>query len=359
VQTRFLLLPALLAAMFVRTSDSSRYHRTAPDVIEVAKGVYCFISQPYGDVGLDGNSVAIVADEGVLVFDANGTPAASAAVLAELRKRTDKPVRVVVYSHWHWDHWYGTETYTHAFADVRVIAHEKARALMLGPAVEFNRPGLEQQLPAYVASLERKAESDPSIRPLAEEDRFFLDQKQHVHLVVPDETYSDRLTVHLGSREIQLLHYGRGVTPGDTLLYLPVERIVISGDLLVNPVSFALGSYPGDWLLVLERIEALAPLIIVPGHGQPLHDLTLLRAHITAMRIMLAAGADARKRGLDADQAKDAVLPKLRDVMVTMTGDDRSLNSQFRTYFVDWYMHRVYDELSGPLTDAIAPIPAK
>ncbi|HLJ54606.1 MAG TPA: hypothetical protein VKT77_06155, partial [Chthonomonadaceae bacterium] len=88
-------------------------------------------------------------------------------------------------------------------------------------------------------------------------------------------------------------------------------------------------------------------------------DLVLLRAHIAAMRIMLAAGADARRRGRDADQAKDDVLPKLRGAMVTMTGDDPSLNSQFRTYLVDWYMHRVYDELSGPLTDAIAPIPAK
>jgi hypothetical protein len=83
-----------------------------------------------------------------------------------------------------------------------------------------------------------------------------------------------------------------------------------------------------DGLLFLERVEALAPSIIIPGHGKPLHDLTLLRAHIQAMRIMLAAGADARTRGLDADQAKDEVLPKLRALMVTMTGDDATLNSQ-------------------------------
>jgi glyoxylase-like metal-dependent hydrolase (beta-lactamase superfamily II) len=158
---------------------------------------------------------------------------------------------------------------------------------------------------------------------------------------------------------IQLLHYDRAVTPGDTLLFLPAEKIVISGDLLVNPISFALSSYPSGWLLFLERVEALVPPIIIPGHGKPLHDLTLLRAHIQAMRIMLAAGADARTRGLDADQAKDEVLPKLRALMVTMTGDDATLNSQFRTYLVDWYMHRVYEELSGPLSDAISPIPAK
>jgi glyoxylase-like metal-dependent hydrolase (beta-lactamase superfamily II) len=72
---------------------------------EVAPGVHLFQTQPYGDVGLDGNSVAIVGDDGVLVFDANGTPAAARAVLGEIRKLTKLPVRYPVYSHWHWDHW--------------------------------------------------------------------------------------------------------------------------------------------------------------------------------------------------------------------------------------------------------------
>ena len=76
----------------------------------------------------------------MLVFDTNGTPRASAAVLAEIRKLTDQPVRWIVNSHWHWDHWYGTETYQQAFPDVRIVSHEKNRQLMMGPALEFNRP---------------------------------------------------------------------------------------------------------------------------------------------------------------------------------------------------------------------------
>jgi len=72
----------------------------------------------------------------------------------------------------------------------------------------------------------------------------------------------------------------------------------------------------------------------------------------------VAAGPDARA-GLDPDQAKDEVMPKLHDAMVAMTGGDAIMNVQFRTFRVDWYMDRVFDELSGPLTDAIAPIPPK
>jgi glyoxylase-like metal-dependent hydrolase (beta-lactamase superfamily II) len=122
-------------------------NRPVPSKTELAPGVLLFITSGYGDVGLDGNSIAILSRDGVLVFDTNGTPAAAAAVLAEIRKLTDRPVRWIVNSHWHWDHWYGTEIYQQAFPDVRIVAHEKTRALMTGPALEFNRPGLETQLP--------------------------------------------------------------------------------------------------------------------------------------------------------------------------------------------------------------------
>ena len=158
-----------------------------------------------------------------------GLPAASAAVLAEIRKLTDKPVKYVVNSHWHWDHWYGTEVYQQAFPGLRVVAQEKTRELMMGPALEFNRPGIERDLPGYIAGLERSA---PNSNELAEA-RFFLDQKKNVHHVFPNVTYTSQMTVFLGEREIRILHYGRAVTPsGDTLLYLPREKIVITGDLL-------------------------------------------------------------------------------------------------------------------------------
>ena len=245
-------LAILLAFIVTGLVVGAEHVRPAPKTIEVSKGVYLFISQPYGDVGLDGNSIAIVSNDGVLVFDTNGTPASSAMVLAEIRKLTPKPVRYVVYSHWHWDHWYGTETYTKAFPDVKVVAHEKSREMMAGPAIEFNRPGLESQLPGYLKDLEARAQSDRALQPLLEEDRFFLEQKKNAHLVLPNTTYQDRLVIHLGDREIQVRHHDRAVTPGDSFLYLPADKVVVTGDLLVNPISFALSSYPTGWLDTLE-----------------------------------------------------------------------------------------------------------
>jgi glyoxylase-like metal-dependent hydrolase (beta-lactamase superfamily II) len=156
-----------------------------------------------------------------------------------------------------------------------------------------------------------------------------------------------------------VLHYDRAVTPGDAFLYLPDEKIVVTGDLLVNPVSFALSSYPTGWLRTLEKIDALDARVIVPGHGAPLRDKGLLRAHMEVMRMLLQAGKEARARGLDADQMREEMMPRLGVLRERITGGNAKLNPQFDVYLVDWYLHRVLEEQNGPLTDAISAIPPK
>ncbi|MBK5254975.1 MAG: MBL fold metallo-hydrolase [Vicinamibacteria bacterium] len=338
-----------------------------PKRVEVAPGIYVFMTPPYGDVGLDGNSVVIVSNDGVLVFDTNGTPAAAENVLAQIRKLTDQPVTYVVNSHWHWDHWYGTEVYRRAFPEVHVITHEKTREMMMGPALTFNKPGLDQQLPGYLDDLAtRIAAAESTTPPLTglarmkgalSMGRFFLDQKRKAQHTFADVTFSDRLTVYLGDREIQVLNYGRAVTPGDALLYLPKEKVVVTGDLLVNPVSFALGVYPTGWLQALERIDGLDATVWIPGHGEPLRDKILLHATMDVFSELLRQGKEARAKGLKPAEAIAAIAPSLRDLRARITKDDPRTNGQFDLYLVSWYLHRVYDELSGPLTDAITPPP--
>ena len=172
----------------------------------------------------------------MLVFDTNGTPSAAEAVLAEIRKLTPPPVRYIVNSHWHWDHWYGTEVYTRAFPGVQVIAHEKTRMMMAGPAIEFNKPGLESQLPGYLQQLEeRVAKGEAMTPPSPPEPQLgsnsptaasFSSRRTSVAHTLPTMTYSTSMTLHLGGREIQMRHHDRAVTPGDTFLYLPKEKIV-------------------------------------------------------------------------------------------------------------------------------------
>jgi glyoxylase-like metal-dependent hydrolase (beta-lactamase superfamily II) len=343
--------------------------RPAPKKLEVAPGVFVFMTAPYGGVGLDGNAIVVVSRDGVLVFDSNGTPAAAARVLSEIRALTPQPVRYLVHSHWHWDHWYGAEVYQKAFPNVEIVVHEKTGALMAGPAIAFNKPGLERQLPDYIRSIERRiavgeattppAPDVPALRVAREEAGYFLEQKNSVRHTLPTRTFSERLDITLGEREIQILNFGRGVTPGDAIMYLPRERILVTGDLLVNPVTFALSGYPTEWVRVLETLNTLPAEIIVTGHGEPLRDKKLLQTTLEVFRVLIKEGQAARDRGLDPDQAREAIMPSLEPLMVKITGDVPAQNAAFRTQLVDWFLHRVYDELAGPLTDAIASIPPR
>lgn len=340
-----------------------------PKKIQVAEGIFLFITPPYGDFGLDGNSIAIVSSDGVLVFDSNGTPAAAENVLAEIRKITTQPVKYLVHSHWHWDHWYGAEAYKKAFPNITIVTHEKSRAMMAGPAMEFNRPGIEQQLPEFLASLEKRVADGeaaspqpanlPRLRAAVAQGRFFLSQKKSVQHTLATVTFKDKMDIRLGERVIQVLNYGPAVTPGDSFLYLPKEKILITGDLVINPIVFALSSYPTGWFTTLEKMDKLDATVIVPGHGEPLHDKALMHATMDVMRILLREGKACKAQGLDPDQAKAAILPQLRELMVRITKDDPRQNQHFEIYLVDWYLHRVYDELAGPLTDAIKPPPPK
>ncbi|MGE0040098.1 MAG: MBL fold metallo-hydrolase [Vicinamibacterales bacterium] len=364
------LAPCVLAcALAAPAVAGAAYTRPAPTVTTVADGVYLFQSAPYGPVGLDGNAVAIVTDEGVVMFDSNGTPAAAEAVIAALRRLTPQPVRYVVNSHWHWDHWYGTEAYARAFPGVHVVAHEKTRAMMAGPAIAFNRPGLEEQLPGFIRMLEgrvaegRAASPPPATLARLEGDldtaRWFLDQKRQARLVLPDITFTDRLVLHLGGRTIEVRNYGRGVTPGDAVLYLPAERILVSGDLLIQPLTFALSVYPTEWLGVLERLDTLDAAVIVPGHGAPMRDETHLHATMAVLRELRRLGLEAKARGLDADQAREEAVPRMRALILPLTGGDPAIEQAFGVQMADWFLHRVYEEADGPLTDRIAPIPPK
>jgi glyoxylase-like metal-dependent hydrolase (beta-lactamase superfamily II) len=208
-----------------------------------------------------------------------------------------------------------------------------------------------------VQSVEKRAAEKPELAPLLAADKAFYEQKKNVHLVFPNVTFTDRLALDLGERHIEVLNYGRGVTPGDTFVYLPKEKILLLGDLIVNPITFALSGFPTEWLHVLEKVDALDATTIVTGHGAPLHDKTLLHATMEVFRVLLREGKAAKARGLDPDQAKEAIFPGLHDLMVQITGDRPPLNDAFKSQLVDWYLHRVYEELDGPLTDAISKIP--
>ena len=352
-------VPSLLLTCFaaLAAASASAHVHPPPAVTTVAPGVLLFETPAYGDAGLDGNSVAIVGDDGVLVFDANGTPAAARRVIAELRRRTKLPVRYVVISHWHWDHTYGIGEYVAAFPGVRIVATEETRRLLETVEPEWNRAGLEEQLPGHVAQVKAAAKTDPGEMAHAAADAWFLAQKRAAKRVLPDVTFRERLTLRLGKRTVELRNDGAAVTPGDAWLWLPKEKIVVTGDLLVNPIPFALGCWPSGWLSELRRIREIGATAIVPGHGGVLRDTVILDAQIALMELLLREGKAGKALGENVETVRKRIAREVETLAPALTGGDARKAQQLDVYLVDWYLHRVFDEADEKLGDGMPEFP--
>jgi cyclase len=328
---------------------------------KVAEGVYLFTTSPYGDVGFGGNSVAIITDEGVVMFDTSGTPATGQTILSEVRKLTHKPVVYVINSHWHWDHWGGNQVFKEAFPNVQFMSHEKNRDLMMNVAVAWNAPGLEKDLPDYInqqkqqlVRAEAKHASQPELakqRELLAADEDFLRQKRSVTYTFPDVTFSESAALYLGGREIRVLH-AQAITPGDTYLYLPKEKILITGDILVSPVPFAVGgSYPQGWIETLQKLNEMEIETIIPGHGEAEHDKSYLTRNLTLFKRVLADVKAAKGNGLSLDQTKEQLMNKAADYAAEFGLSEKDL-PDFKNFFLLVFVNRAYHELEKPLGDS-------
>jgi cyclase len=328
---------------------------------KVAEGIYLFATTPYADVGLSGNSVAILSDNGVLVFDSNATPETAATVLTEIRKLTDKPVRYLVNSHWHWDHWGGNETYLAASPGLQIITHEKTRELMLTVEPRWNDKGLKEDLPQFLDGFEKQIaaakakNAAPERIKAAEErlavDRNFLAQKQSLHKTYPNVTFSDSMTILMGGREIQVLH-AQAITTGDTYLHLPKEKVLLTGDILLSPYPFAIGgTYPAEWLATLEKFAALAPNVIIPGHGDAEANTDFLRSNVVIFQEVMQQVKADKTKGMTIERTTEALDKQNTELAAKIGIKDAETATSFKNYFLNVFVKRAYRELDGPLGD--------
>ncbi len=195
----------------------------------------------------DPNTGVIIGDDAVLVADTQATPAMAADVIRRIREVTDKPIRYVVLTHYH---------------AVRVLGASAYRA-----------EGCQQILASqdtYDLIVERGEQDKAS--EIGRFPRLFRNvETVPAGLTWPTMTFTGKMTLWLGKLEVQLLQLGRGHTKGDTVVWLPGERAMLSGDLVeFDATPYAGDAYFQDWPQTLERIAALQPLALVPGRGPAL-----------------------------------------------------------------------------------------
>jgi len=326
-------------------------------IVELAAGVYAAIwTDPLKDP-IEGNSLFIVNDDDVVVVDTALFPSTTRRLIAELEKRTDKPVRVVVNTHWHDDHHDGNAVYRERWPGVTIVSHAATRELIRKHTYE-PRPRILAEYRQAVERYTRWHESglDDEGEPLDERRRqragelvplfaTAVAEIETMREMPPDLTFDDRLVLHRGDRTIEILWLGRGNTAGDAVVFLPKERIVASGDLLVHPIPFMFGSYYPEWIETLSALDALPADVIVPGHGPVMRDRAYLHTVQDLLRAIVAEAGAAAAEGLTLEQTRERVkLPEWRE---KLAGDDDARGRAFDAFVLAPAVERAWRQARG------------
>ncbi|MBI4013203.1 MAG: MBL fold metallo-hydrolase [Candidatus Rokubacteria bacterium] len=267
---------------------------------KVADGVHVAVATPAYKV--NSNTAIIETDDGVLVVDSHSKPSAARAVVRQLRDLTPKPVRYVVNTHFHWDHWQGNEVYPAAYPNVEVITNDITREAMVRKSLKRIQDHV-RAVPAEVAKLQADlaAATDPGQRAeLASNLRqaeAYLEEIRALKPALPTMAFENTMRIFRRDREIHLLHLGRAHTEGDVFVYLPKEKVVVTGDAVIAWTPFMGDGYPEDWGRTLARLERLEFTTMLMGHGEPAGKewLAVFRGYVEdlveAVRREAAAGA--------------------------------------------------------------------
>ena len=272
---------------------------------KVAEGVYYATSS--GPMATGGNHPIIVNENDVMLVDDGTTPAAARALLEDLKLITDKPVRWVVNTHFHYDHTDGNSIFG---PEVQIIGHEYVRQAILDDVVhrEPFKTALSNMQIQVEALKKQIADEKDTGRRAALETKLAATQADWEQLKTlkptpPTMTYSSKITLYSGPREIQILFLGRGHTQGDTVVFLPKERIVCTGDLMESRLAYMGNGVFDEWITTLEALKELDFDTVLPGHGVPFHEKSLITAYQGYLKDLVSQVAALRKQGLSADQA--------------------------------------------------------
>ena len=264
----------------------------------------------------DPNTGIIIGDDAVLVADTQATPAMAADVIRRIREITDKPIKYVVLTHYHAVRVLGAS----AYQPQQILASQDTYDLI----VERGEQDKASEIGRF-PRLFRNVETVPA------------------GLTWPTMTFTGKMTLWLGKLEVQLLQLGRGHTKGDTVVWLPGEKTLLSGDLVeFDATPYAGDAYFQDWPQTLDNIAALKPKALVPGRGPALLGEQQVQAGLDATRSFISDLWSAVRPGALAGKPLRAVYEEAFKAMQPKYGDWVIFN-----HCMPFDVTRAYDEATA------------
>ncbi|HTT32532.1 MAG TPA: MBL fold metallo-hydrolase [Methylomirabilota bacterium] len=354
------LLAVFLFAGTVAAADK-KFVNEEYNLEKVADGVYAFIA-PESDSGVvQSNCTVVIGEDAALVADTGQFPSLAERMVADIKKLTNKPVRYIVNTHWHFDHVWGNGVFRNAYPGAAIISTEFTREMIedQGPKVLATQPvENKKQVAQY-----RKMVADgkyPGGQTLSEgaiqSMTRLADTLEHIDAEFPHTVHTPptigfekELTINLGKREVKVMWLGRANTGGDAILWLPDVRVLIAGDTVVYPAPFATGSYMSEWPVVLQKIIDMNAASIVPGHGPVMHDTTYLKALIELLQALTTQVKAAVAQGLSLEETRKKVtLVEFKERFAGYASTDLWRSGGLATFLYS-AIDRAYQEATGKM----------
>ena len=279
----FFLLLGLLIFSVIHSQPSVLAKNNGASMERVGKDIYAIIHDDATDEWPHGNTGVIIGSNAVMVIDACYLPSMAREDIRLIRSVTKKPVKYLVFTHWHFDHNNGTIAYKDSFPGITIISERESQKFIELNAVWWSRrsaangstkriglAGLEAQLASgkdTSGTLLSKEKLD-KLRQTVSQRQNELKELSELKVITPDKTFDGLMTVDLGNKKVEIRDRGKANSPHDVTIYLPNEQVLFTGDILVqSPLPYLGASWPVAWVKVLSQLEKIPIKAMVMGHG--------------------------------------------------------------------------------------------
>ena len=280
---------------------------------KVADGIFAALAKP--QVLTNSNAAIFVLSREVLVVDAHSKPSAAAALLAQIKKEvTDKPVRYLVNSHFHWDHTQGTRAYKVANPKVEILASETTKQLMT--QLQRDRlkeslasvPGMIDTLRARLSRATTQQDKDWCNEQLRQLAAYQQEMKDYP-LDLPTKTFAQTHVIQDAAGEIHLGFHGKAHTAGDIQVFSPSKKAIAAGDAVIGFLPNLNDGFPRPWPKTIDTLGALQFDHIIGGHGVVQHGRTRMTQFRNYIEDLTVRVERAKKSGMPLADLQKSITP--------------------------------------------------
>lgn len=344
----------LAAAVLVLMPLSARASPAAEEVFArrttpVAPHVWLVFKPNPADPPFEGNVTVIEQAEGLVVIDAGGSPVSGRNVVAEIRKLSRKPVKWLVYTHYHGDHNLGAGAFREAWPKVRIVSSAKTRENMTGPPMAYVQTYAKSygDMAAYAQQQSRNEALPQGLRDgwarTAAAGPGMVAGYSGMQIWPADLTITDHMSLPDRTAPVELRFLGRANTDGDLIAWLPKQKVLVTGDIVVAPIPYAAHTYPGEWLTVLKQLRGYGFKVLIPGHGAPQADRVYMDKLILTLEDVRAQVAPLKDLPLDEVRKKVVLKP----IVDRFAGDDPWLRNLMGAVFLSDLVSNAWKEARG------------